>query len=402
MGFTISDGVLKKYTEEDGVYEVVVPEGVTMIRDCAFKDCRNIESITIPYGVNEIGMGSFHLCESLKSITIPDSVTSIGDTAFYGCTNLKSIIIPDSVTELGSNCFMFCRSLQKVRLPSNLKSIPAASFVCCTSLEDVICASDIENEKLSDTSSDEDRWNETFALANHSLVLPEGAEEIEDIAFFGCSGLKRIHIPETIQRVGKLSFYQSSRLEELVIEGSADKLRSFFEDDNLIIIMKMFGNASIADQILGSYIQSNTDIKSYLSLKEKEVSGKNNTQHLERLNHFVLSEQEIKISRRFLKTAGYFIKRKLFYYIADFECLKNAANTLSADEKFDDMVNVFISAGLTDEALYLIENTNHVTQEKMDVFINHAMEDQPELAGTLIEIRQRLFGNSSLADLLDI
>ena len=61
MGFQITnDGVLKKYIEEKGVSEVVIP------------DC-----------VKEIGERAFEYC-TLKSITIPDSVTSIGEGAFYG------------------------------------------------------------------------------------------------------------------------------------------------------------------------------------------------------------------------------------------------------------------------------------------------------------------------------
>ena len=52
MGFQITnDGVLKKYIEENGVSEVVIP------------DC-----------VKEIGERAFEHC-TLKSITIPDSVT---------------------------------------------------------------------------------------------------------------------------------------------------------------------------------------------------------------------------------------------------------------------------------------------------------------------------------------
>ena len=48
MGFQINNGVLKKYTEEKGVTEVVIPDGVQRIGERAFSGCDNIPpSITM-------------------------------------------------------------------------------------------------------------------------------------------------------------------------------------------------------------------------------------------------------------------------------------------------------------------------------------------------------------------
>ena len=59
----------KENVEYNGeLTDVTIPDGVTCIGDCEFKDC----------------------C-SLMSITIPDSVTSIGYFAFDNCTKLTSI-----------------------------------------------------------------------------------------------------------------------------------------------------------------------------------------------------------------------------------------------------------------------------------------------------------------------
>ena len=82
MGFQIEDGVLIKYTEEPGVTEVVIPDGVTEIVSSAFWGCTSLASVTIPEGVTEIGDRAFYECESLTSITLPDGVTEIGKYAF--------------------------------------------------------------------------------------------------------------------------------------------------------------------------------------------------------------------------------------------------------------------------------------------------------------------------------
>ena len=88
--FIIENGILKKYIGLGG--DVVIPEGVFVIGDGAFRYCSRLTSITIPAGVTSIGNNAFELCQSLTSIIIPDSVTSIGWNVFSGCNNLRSFV----------------------------------------------------------------------------------------------------------------------------------------------------------------------------------------------------------------------------------------------------------------------------------------------------------------------
>lgn len=135
------------YLNEVLVRELVIPNSVTSISDCAFEGCRSLTSITIPDNVASIGYSAFSHCSSLTDINVsasnnkyhsagnclietsnktlifgckdsvipPDgSVTSIGDSAFSGCTGLISITIPSSVTSIGSWAFSGCTNLTRV------------------------------------------------------------------------------------------------------------------------------------------------------------------------------------------------------------------------------------------------------------------------------------------------
>ncbi|MBR1592281.1 MAG: leucine-rich repeat domain-containing protein [Ruminococcus sp.] len=114
MGFEIENGVLERYTEEQGITKVAIPDGVTSIGDRAFYECDILKEIKIPDSVTNIGNEAFYWCEQLIRINIPDSVTSIGDGAFYWCESLEEVNIPDSVTSIGNGAFYWCICLTEV------------------------------------------------------------------------------------------------------------------------------------------------------------------------------------------------------------------------------------------------------------------------------------------------
>ncbi|MDR2922914.1 MAG: leucine-rich repeat domain-containing protein [Treponema sp.] len=74
---------------------VTVPNGITAIRDTAFKGSK-ISSVTIPDSVTSIGGDAFAY-NQLTMVTIPTSVTSIGGWAFTG-NPLTSVTIGANVT----------------------------------------------------------------------------------------------------------------------------------------------------------------------------------------------------------------------------------------------------------------------------------------------------------------
>ncbi len=66
--FEIENGVLKEYNAEDGVTEVVIPDGVTSIGVDAFYECTSLESIKIPAGVTSVlETGLFSVAKNLKA-----------------------------------------------------------------------------------------------------------------------------------------------------------------------------------------------------------------------------------------------------------------------------------------------------------------------------------------------
>ena len=171
MGFQIENGALIRYTEEPGVTDVVIPEGVTCIGDSAFSRCQLLTNITIPESVTRIGDWAFEYCESLTSITIPEGVTRIGIGVFIGCC-LTSITIPESVTSIGTGAFASCKSLTSITIPEGVTSIEDETFEDCLL---------------------------------RGITIPKGVTSIGEKAFKNC-WLTSITIPEGVTHIGGNAF----------------------------------------------------------------------------------------------------------------------------------------------------------------------------------------------------
>ena len=104
MGFHIQNHILIKYTEEAGITEVHVPDGVTEIGYAAFANCMFLEKINFPSTLKIIRAAAFEGCTSLTQITLPDGLEQIEGSAFFD-TNLKEVAIPESINFIGSCAF---------------------------------------------------------------------------------------------------------------------------------------------------------------------------------------------------------------------------------------------------------------------------------------------------------
>ena len=68
-GFVISeDNVLKEYTGSEA--HIVIPDGVTSIKEYAFNGNKDIISVSIPKSVTSIGNSAFAYCSKLERVSV--------------------------------------------------------------------------------------------------------------------------------------------------------------------------------------------------------------------------------------------------------------------------------------------------------------------------------------------
>lgn len=165
------DGVAVKaiadvaFAGNDGITEVVIPEGVTTIGAEAFLRCRNLKKVTIPDTVTELGELAFFRCESLRTVNLGKGITRIKENTFYGCTSLKTIEIPESVTEIVAHGFYDCSALNKITIPESVTTFGEDVFKGADNVK-IVCKKDsmahiyAESVKLA------------YELMNDDVVVP--------------------------------------------------------------------------------------------------------------------------------------------------------------------------------------------------------------------------------------
>ncbi len=242
--FIIENNSLKKYVGPGG--EVVIPEGITAIRDGAFSERystannkRRIQRVICPDSIEEIGKNAFYNCSQLLEIRLPPELKTIGDGAFFSCTQLSSILIPQEAN-IGREAFKGCVKLaddqeriivnhvlfdyfgdsDQVVIPEGVTVISNNAFQNCRSLKKVVIAEGLEEIG-------------EFAFSRckiTSISLPTSLRSIGSYAFWACP-LRQIEIPAGVTTIGDFAFNQCEKMKTVSIPDSITTMGySVFED----------------------------------------------------------------------------------------------------------------------------------------------------------------------------
>ena len=254
---------LKAVRVEDGSHMVNVG-------DHAFSECSSLLSYAYDGSANfmrSIDDYAFYKCPVLNNVVLPDSVTSVGNSAFRYCEKLKKIQLSKNLNIINEYAFGEC-GFNKIVLPEALASIQAAAFINNSHLTDItiparlegIGASAFENNSMLNTVTfnttiytmtiNNDAFKRCPALTKVNIVnlrswaqtnfsnteanpastahhlymegnevidakLPYGTRFINNNTFNGCTSIKTIEIPETVETVAENIFLGCSALNKV-------------------------------------------------------------------------------------------------------------------------------------------------------------------------------------------
>jgi len=246
-----------------------IPSGVAVIESEAISGCASIASVTIPASVTSIGGCAFEDCASLtalnvvpacanycslegvlfdnpittliqyppgkegSSYAVPLGISTLGDCAFKGCAGLAEVAIPASVTSIGTHAFLNCAGLTAINVDPANANYSSADGV------------------LFGFGS----WGQPTLIQcpggkTGNYTIPDSIRDIEECAFFNCTGLTGVSIPDTVTSIGDYAFFNCTSLTNITLPSVPYSFIgnfSFFNCTGLTSVTIPSGVASIGD-----------------------------------------------------------------------------------------------------------------------------------------------------------
>jgi hypothetical protein len=151
-----------------------------------------------------------------KIVRIPDGIKRIDTGVFWNALYLEEVILPDSVTCIAGDSFIYCQNLKKINIPKGVDQIGDNPFAGTDNLQ-------IEN------------FSPNFIIDEDVLFDKEKKILIH---YFPQSPRTEYLVPESVEWIGKHSFYNCKALELVTITKSVKFMGNNVFSDCPKIVLK--------------------------------------------------------------------------------------------------------------------------------------------------------------------
>lgn len=191
----VIDGVLKAFAPHE-MATYVLPEGVTTIGRGAFAGAKLLSDITLPKGLVDVHESAAVDCEALSVVTFTGTVPpTMHEEAFVGCAQNLAYYVPDEA--LGDYLHSDWAAVHKERISASFE--PNAYTI-------VYRTNNNTQLTLKESAFDATVVKHLYNNGQGAIVFDSALTTIGENAFYSCSNLTSITIPEKVKSIGNSAF----------------------------------------------------------------------------------------------------------------------------------------------------------------------------------------------------
>jgi len=173
------------------------------------------------FEVKEIGENAFSYQYGLVAVNLPNTISNVHDIAFANCENLASVNLGEGIIYIGGSAFSGC-NIKEISIPESVLFISIEAF-SCTTLEKVEFASLKSFFDITFSGALVNPLESSYRLyiageEVTDLTIPESVTELKSYVLTGCHGLKSVHLPASLQSIGKSAFEDCENLKDVYFD----------------------------------------------------------------------------------------------------------------------------------------------------------------------------------------
>ncbi len=222
-----------------GLIDFTITEKVTVIGRYAFAMCQNLSDIDLNgEDLREIGFGAFFGCDSLRRVSIPFVGETINANSFFGyifgadTPEDGANVVPSTISEVyvsrgivRENAFLNCASIKSLTFGESVEDVKVNSLLGCETLEELALPFGGVLGTL--FGAPKFNMNNSFVPVTLKTVEVLRVNEISDYAFYGCTNLIGISLPDSMEKIGESAFRFCGSIEELRIGKNVNSIGNY-------------------------------------------------------------------------------------------------------------------------------------------------------------------------------